>query len=87
MEFEWDETKRAVNIAKHSLDFADAERFDWAAAHIGRDERFDYGEDRFTAYGGLDGDLVVIVFTWRDNKVRIVSVRRANRKERKRYGR
>ena len=87
MEFEWDETKRASNLAKHGLDFADVERFAWASAHIGRDLRFDYGEERFTAYGLFESDLVVVIFTLRGATVRIVSVRRANRMERKRYGR
>ncbi len=86
MEFEWDETKRAANIAKHGLDFADVEHFDWVAANIGRDWRFDYGEERFTAYGRLGSDLVVVIFTLRESAVRIVSVRRANLKERQRYG-
>jgi uncharacterized DUF497 family protein len=86
MEFEWDEGKRAVNLAKHGLDFADVERFDWGAAAIGRDLRVDYGEERFTAYGVMDGRLVVIVFTHRLNATRIVSLRRANRKERRIYG-
>ena len=49
MEFEWDEAKRISNLAKHGLDFSEVERFAWASAHIGRDLRFDYGEERFTA--------------------------------------
>jgi uncharacterized DUF497 family protein len=87
MEFEWDEAKRLSNFAKHGLDFADVERLDWHAAHIGRDVRFDYGEDRFTAYGLVDDVLMVAIFTWRGEAMRIVSLRRANRKERTRYGR
>jgi uncharacterized protein len=86
MEFEWDEAKRAANLAKHGFDFADVSRFDWGAAAIGRDLRFDYGEDRFTAYGVMDGTLMVIVFTRRALATRIVSLRRANRKERRIYG-
>ena len=86
MEFEWDELKRAANLAKHGLDFADVERFDWGAASFGRDLRFDYGEERFTAHGMMEGRLVVIVFTQRMNATRIVSFRRANRMERRVYG-
>ena len=86
MEFEWDEAKRQANLAKHGLDFTDAARFGWDVAAIGWDRRFDYGEDRFTAYGTMDGRLVVIVFTLRGSVVRIVSIRRANRKERRIYG-
>jgi len=87
MEFEWDDAKRQSNLAKHGLDFVDVERLDWRVAYIGRDARFDYGEDRFTAYGLLDDVLMVVIFTWRGEAMRIVSYRRANRMERKRYGR
>jgi len=86
MEFEWDEAKRASNLAKHGLDFAELRRVDWAAAHIGRDDRFDYGEERYTAYSDLDGHLVVIIFTWRGEAMRIVSLRRANKREIRIYG-
>jgi uncharacterized DUF497 family protein len=86
MEFEWDEAKRTDNLSKHGLDFADVERFDWGAAAIGRDLRLEYGEERFTAYRMMDGRLLVIVFTHRLNATRIVSLRRANRKERRIYG-
>ena len=86
MEFEWDEAKRQLNLAKHGFDFAEVARFDWSAASIGRDLRFDYGEERFTAYGMLEDKLTVIVFTQRALATRIVSFRRANRKERRIYG-
>ena len=86
MEFEWDDAKRQLNLAKHGLDFAHVARFDWNAAKIGRDMRFAYGEDRFTAYGMMDGQLRVIIFTMRGAATRIVSFRRANRMERRLYG-
>jgi uncharacterized DUF497 family protein len=86
MEFEWDEAKRAANLAKHGLDFAEVAGLGWANAIIIRDVRRDYGEDRFTAYGVMDGTLMVIVFTRRALATRIVSLRRANRKERRIYG-
>ena len=86
MEFEWDETKRASNLAKHGLDFADAERLDWMMLRIERDWRFDYGEERFIAVGHLDGLAVAAAFTVRGAVVRIVSFRPASRRERARYG-
>ena len=85
MEFEWDETKRAANLAKHGLDFADVERLDWMSARIERDHRFDYGEDRFIAVGALDGALAAVAFTPRGGITRIVSMRPASRRERARY--
>jgi uncharacterized DUF497 family protein len=85
MEFEWDEGKRAANLAKHGLDFADVERLDWMTARIERDHRFDYGEDRFIAVGALDGALVAVAFTPRGGITCIVSTRPASRRERARH--
>lgn len=86
MEFEWDEAKRQVNLAKHGLDFADLARFDWSAMMIERDSRFDYGEARFIAVGKTEGRVLAVAFTLRGNVLRIVSFRPASRRERRRYG-
>jgi uncharacterized DUF497 family protein len=86
MEFEWDEAKRAANLAKHGLDFVDAAQFDWANAQVIPDRRFDYGEERSTAYGLMDGRLMVIIFTMRGSALRMVSFRRANKRETRKYG-
>jgi hypothetical protein len=86
MEFEWDETKRAINLAKHGLDFADVARLDWDNAAVEPDLRIDYGEERFRAFGRLGGELYSIAFTLRNGVVRILSFRFANRKERRIYG-
>ena len=85
MEFEWDEAKRAVNLAKHGLDFADVAGLNWDEAAIRPDLRFQYGEDRFRAFCMLDGELFSIAYTLRSTVVRILSFRRANRKERRLY--
>ena len=47
----WDDIKRAVNLAKHKVDFTDIENFDWDTAHIEIDDREDYGELREIAWG------------------------------------
>jgi uncharacterized DUF497 family protein len=86
MEFEWDEQKRLSNLAKHGLDFADAERFDWSTVTGVADKRFEYGEERFRAFEMLDGRLVVLAFTFRGSVLRIFSFRPANRQERRSYG-
>jgi uncharacterized protein (DUF4415 family) len=49
--YEWDETKRAKNLANHGLDFALIEAFDWEQAIIEKDERRDYAEERYRALG------------------------------------
>ena len=86
MEFEWDETKRALNLAKHGLDFANVERLDWDTAKVERDWRFDYGEERYIAVGTSDNSVFAVAFTLRRTVVRIVSFRPASRKERRYYG-
>jgi uncharacterized DUF497 family protein len=85
MQLEWDERKRGANLAKHGLDFADAERFDWDGATIKPDPR-SYDEQRYWAYGMMDGRLHLVAYTLRDEAIRIISFRRANKRERKRYG-
>jgi uncharacterized DUF497 family protein len=86
MEFEWDEAKRAINLAKHGLDFVDVEKLDWAKAVIIPDLRHDYGEDRLQAFSLLDGRLLQVTFTHRGQVFRLVSFRHASRKERRLYG-
>lgn len=84
-EFEWDETKRRANLAKHGVDFAEVEEFDWQAATVETDLRRNYGEPRFIAIGTFDGQMHVIIFTPRKNAIRIISFRRAKRKEVRRH--
>ena len=85
MEIEFDPAKDAVNRRKHGLSLASAERMDFAAALYARDVRYDYGEDRIQALGLLDGRLHMLVFTMRGNKVRMISLRKANIREVSRY--
>ncbi len=86
MDFEWDEAKRLSNLAKHGFDFADAAKLDWVRAHILPDRRFDYGDDRYRAFLTMDRVLCSIAFTRRAGALRILSLRRANRMERRLYG-
>jgi hypothetical protein len=81
--FEWDEAKRRANLARHGVDFAAMERFDWSGAVIRQDRRRDYGEVRLRAMGLIDGRLHEAVFTPRGHKVRIISLRKANARERR----
>ncbi len=83
--YEWDETKRSANIRHHGVDFADARHFDWETAVIITDDREDYGELRETALGFIGVRLHAMIFTRSDEKVRIISLRKANRSEVSRY--
>ncbi|MFH7024762.1 MAG: BrnT family toxin [Heteroscytonema crispum UTEX LB 1556] len=81
MEFEWNENKRLANIRKHGIDFVDVEAvFEGDTVSI-VDNRFDYGEERFITLGLLEGRVVVVVHTERDNRIRIISVRKATKHE------
>lgn len=86
-QFEWDEAKNAKNVAKHGIDFRDAQRIFSGPCVTRTDERSDmYGELREITVGLLDGvSVIVVVHTDRDGRIRIISARRALRHERKRY--
>lgn len=85
MQFEWDEAKRAENLAKHGVDFVDAAQVLSRSPLVLADERRDYGEPRYIAWGELNGLLLAVVFTVRGEALRIISARRANARERRRY--
>ena len=79
--YEWSDAKRSANLAKHGVDFAAILDFDWTKASVVADARRDYGEARLIAFGRIDGRLHVLVFTRRRVKVRIISLRKANKAE------
>jgi uncharacterized DUF497 family protein len=82
---EFDPGKDAINRRKHGLSLADAERMDLDTAIIDPDCRYAYGEDRFQALGLIDGRLHMLVYTMRGEVMRVISLRRANPREIKRY--
>ena len=85
MEYEWDEEKRLANVHKHGLDFQDARGiFEDPCLEV-EDRRKHYQEDRYILYGTMHGLIVVLVYTRRGDKIRCISFRRANSRERKRY--
>ena len=87
MKFEWDENKRIANILKHSIDFIDVILiFDDPKRLNIIDNRKDYSETRIRTIGQVQQELViVVVHTDRNNTIRIISARRANKKEREQY--
>jgi uncharacterized DUF497 family protein len=81
--FEWDERKRLVNLAKHGIDFVEAKDI-WANDVLeAPSPRHD--EERFIAYGILDGRIVAVVFMRQGQRLRLISARRARDYERKAY--
>ena len=85
MLYEWDENKRFANLARHKVDFADAVDFEWDTALETIDDRFNYGEERWVALGFIGNELYVVVYTFRPQKIRIISMRKANKRERMYY--
>ena len=84
MTFEFDPEKNAINKDKHYLDFEDFEGFDSNPIVIS-DERADYGERRFRAFGRINGIAHMIALVSREGSLRLLSFRRAHEKEIKRY--
>ena len=86
MRYEWDEAKNRSNFTKHGLDFADAEQVLSGPCVTFADERLDYGEERLITLGLLTGRVVLIAHAPRGNDItRIISMRKANRREQKIY--
>lgn len=85
MSFEWDHNKATVNLDKHGVDFADAATvFDDSNAVTIDDP--DHNEERFITIG-MDayGRILVVVYTWRGDVIRIISARKSTKHEQKQY--
>jgi uncharacterized DUF497 family protein len=82
---EWDEAKNRGNVAEHGLDFQDAERVFAGPCVTFEDNRFDYGEERLITLGLLAGRVLVIAHAPRGLATRIISMRKASRREQEIY--
>jgi len=85
MEYEWDESKQIKNRSKHKIGFESIEEFNWSEAVIVDRSRHLDGEKRFAGIGPLEGKLYTIIFTRREGRLRIISLRRSNNAEEKAY--
>ena len=83
MKYEWDEEKNRTNVEKHEIDFSEVEKFEWDTAVVRQSDRF--REPRWLAIGYLVERLHVVVFTERNDRRRIISLRKASNKERREY--
>ena len=80
--FEWDEEKNRRNQAKHGVSFDEAKAVFNDPSLVERiDTRFDYGEVRSLTIGVMEGNVLFVVSTRRAGNIRIISARRATRKE------
>ena len=86
VEFEWDDEKAARNLRDHGLSFEDALPvfLDPWRLEV-EDDREDYGETRYYAIGMVNDVVVAVIYTWREERVRIISARKATRVEQRKY--
>jgi uncharacterized protein len=80
---DFDPAKEAINLSKHGISLA--RWIDLEVFAIVADDRFDYGEPRYRAYGMIDGVSYCLVFTVRNERYRPISLRRAHAKEMRRH--
>jgi uncharacterized DUF497 family protein len=80
---EFDLAKEAINLAKHGVSLARWVDLDMKKTVV--DDRRDYGEIRYRAYGFIEGVAYCLTFTDRDGRVRPISLRRMHNKEMRRY--
>ena len=85
-DFEWDEEKAKENLEKHGIDFADAATAFEDTMALTMPDPASEKEERFVTLGtdALER-LLVIAYTWRDDRIRLISARKATRRERRQY--
>lgn len=87
MDISFDPAKRAATLRERSLDFADAaEVFEGEVVFEAEDDRRDYGETRIITVGFLRGRMVVVGWTQRGSARHVFTMRKANDREKARFG-
>jgi uncharacterized DUF497 family protein len=85
MAFEWNEAKRTANIRKHGVDFLRASRIFDGPVLEAIDDSEAYDEERLIALGIATGTVYRVVYTKREENIRIISARKASKREREIY--
>lgn len=85
MDISFDAAKNERNVLTRGISFDLAEAFEWGSALIVEDTRRDCGERRFQALGLIGERLHMLVFTPRAGRAHVISLRRANKREMRRY--
>jgi uncharacterized DUF497 family protein len=85
IKYEWDEKKNQTNREKHGLCFEDAEYVFLGETVSFKDDREDYGEERFITMGQLESRVVILIHSQRYLVTRMISMRKANEREKKIY--
>jgi len=85
MDIEYDQNKDAVNLFKHGISLSEATRIDWDTLWAIEDQRHDHGEVRIIGFAYIKLRLYCIIYTDRNYIRRVISLRKANTREMKRY--
>ena len=85
MKLEWDDGKRNRTRAERGLDFADVAAVDWDLAFTREDTRADYSEARFVTMAPINNRLCVFAWCERGDALRVISLRKANDREKNQY--
>ena len=85
MQFSCDPNKSRANYLKHGIVLEFAQYLDWTKAVIGPDERQNYNENLMRGLVPLDNRLYFLVYVMRNESIRFISLRKANKREAKRY--
>ena len=81
MLYEWDKKKAEINQKQHGVSFISANYFCWEDALLGEDTRKDYNEIRYRALGPIGDRLHLLVYTMRQDIIRVIRLRKANKRE------
>ena len=84
MEFEWDDQKAKSNLQKYGIDFRDAIAAFFDPYRIETEEETSH-EERYRVIGAAHGRVLFVVYTWREDVIRIISARKATYHEREQY--
>lgn len=85
MQIIFDNDKDAGNRGKHGVSLRAAELFDWSSFVYEVDDRCDYGETRYRGFGLIENRLYQVAFMFRDDAMRVISLRKANDREVRNY--
>ncbi|HKI86518.1 MAG TPA: BrnT family toxin [Thermoanaerobaculia bacterium] len=84
--YEWDQRKARENLRKHGVDFADAVGALEDEFALTVHDLHAQGEERYVTMGADPLDrILVVVFTWRGDRIRVISARQATGRERRQY--
>ena len=81
-EFEWDEANAEINLERHGISFANAWKLFGGRPVLTKELAYS-AEERYATTGGLEMVFYTAVWTWRGGQIRLISVRRARREERR----